>query len=123
MALDTYAVVMWQMADGSLGIEPSPVRLRPDFYAIDSYGRHRGHCVHTIPRGVRGLDASAWRYHLNMAERIVSGPEVASLANADQRATEQGTMLEEIAADACNAYLQGVRDARAARLDEHPSGA
>jgi hypothetical protein len=58
-----------------------------------------------------------------MVETITFEPGVVSLAMTDQRASEQGTTLEEIAADACNAYLQGVRNARAGRLDEDPSGA
>jgi hypothetical protein len=50
--------------------------------------------------------------------RISFEPDLVSLAIAEQLATEPGTTPEEIAADAFSAYMQGVKDARTADLDE-----
>lgn len=51
---------------------------------------------------------------------ITFDADVQSLAIADQLVKERGVTIEEIAAEAFSAYMQGVQAARALDLDEPP---
>lgn len=53
-----------------------------------------------------------------MGTKITFEPDVQSLAQADQLATEQGVTLEQIATEAFAAYMARVADTRRVDLDE-----